>query len=321
MMVNNNQDDILVSIIIISYNNFYLLRNCLETLYKFTTEINFEVIVVDNNSTEEDIKSILLTYPHITLIRNDKNRGFSAANNQGLRISRGKFVLFLNNDTVFTENSVKKVYEFLIGLKTNALVGCKLLNEDHSIQSSTYRFPTLKNLFVYNFFIYKLFTSSRALNKYYFLSYDERSTTKVDVVIGAFMFANREQILHLKGFDERFFFYHEDTDLCFRFKRETGEVYYFTGTSLIHFGGATTQNNLWFKSKYKSISQIQFLQKHYNGMNFFLSILIHYLGLFIRVPVFIFVGIASGDKTLIKRALYYFRLLFYYPSNVFKHQE
>lgn len=311
-------DDVLVSIIIVSFNNFDLLRNCLESLYNYTVEIPFEVIIVDNNSTERDINTILSGFPYITLIKNDSNRGFAAANNQGLQIARGNYVLFLNNDTVFIDNSVKKVYEFVKSFETDVLVGCKLLNEDNSIQSSTYKFPSLKNLFIYNFFIYKLLPSSRTLNKLYFLSGDKVFTDKVDVVIGAFIFVKRESMLRLKGFDERFFFYNEDADLCYRYKKEVGNIYYFAGTSIIHLGGASTKNNLWFKTEYRSVSQIQFFQKHSSGLIFPFCILVHYLGLVIRIPVFFITGLIINDKVLIKRALFNFKLLFNYPENTFR---
>ncbi|MCW9098175.1 MAG: glycosyltransferase, partial [Ignavibacteriaceae bacterium] len=142
-----------VSVIIVNYNSTVLLKNCLNSVNEFTKELNYEIIVVDNNSVEGDIEKQLKNCDRIKLIKNDINKGFGAANNQGVKISKGKYVLFLNNDTVLFENSIKKVFEYAESVNEKCIIGCKLLNEDRSLQKSVYDFPTLLNVFTSNFFL------------------------------------------------------------------------------------------------------------------------------------------------------------------------
>ena len=143
------------------------------------------------------------------------------------------------------------------------------------------------------------------------------STYEVDVITGAFLFGKRKEIAGLGGFDERFFFFNEETDLCFRFKKNGGKVYYFPQTSIIHLKGGTAQKNSWFTQKNQSIATIKFLQKHFVGLNFTLAIFIHYIGIVIRIPVFLLFGSFTFNKDLILRSFYYLKLLFVYPQNVF----
>lgn len=307
-----------ISIIIINYNSTELLINCLDSIEKFTIGINYEVIVVDNNSVIGNIETLLKNRDRITLIKNDVNRGFGAANNQGVKIAKGKYILLLNNDTILFEHSIKKVFDFAETLEGNEIVGCKLLNEDKTIQKSVYDFPTLLNLFTANLFLYLLFPRSKYFNKYQLMNRGLNKTTEVDVVTGAFIFISRKKFEELDGFDERFFFYMEDTDLCYRHKKDGGKVIYFPDTSIIHLKGKSAKGESWFKNKHQSISTIKFFQKHFSGMKFLLAILFHYTGLIIRIPLFILGGISTFNTKLIMRGLFYIRLLFIYPASQFK---
>ena len=146
-----------VSIIIINFNQFTLLYNCLNTLEKFINYISYEIIVVDNNSTDGDIELITNEFENIKLIKNEKNEGFAKANNRGSEIAEGKYLLLLNNDVEFFQNSIKDIFDFMEKRESEQLVGCKLLNKDYSIQTSVQSFPTLLNVFGANFFLYKIY--------------------------------------------------------------------------------------------------------------------------------------------------------------------
>src|SRR5574338_196525 len=175
-----------VSIIIVNYNGFDLLKNCLNTLYNYADGFYFEVILIDNNSIEGDIEEVVKGYDKVKLIKNKINLGFSRANNVGLNLAQGKYVLFLNNDVYFTENSIKKIFDFVEGNNEKTFIGCKLLNPDKSWQTSTANFPSLLNFLSSNFFLYMLFPSSAYFNKYYLQKKKIEIPIEVDYVLGAF---------------------------------------------------------------------------------------------------------------------------------------
>ncbi|MCU0406385.1 MAG: glycosyltransferase family 2 protein [Ignavibacteriaceae bacterium] len=307
-----------VSIIIVNYNSTQLLKDCLDSIEKFTTGINFEIIVIDNNSMTGDFDELLKYHDKITLIKNDVNRGFGAANNQGVEVARGKNILLLNNDTLLIENSIKKVFDFAESLEGENIIGCKLLNEDKSTQKSVYDFPIFLNVFTSNFFLYLLFPKSKYFNKYHLMNKGISRITEVDVVTGAFIFMSRKSYEALGGFDERFFFYMDDTDLCYRHKQNNGKVIYFPETSIIHLKGKSVKGESWFKNKHQSISTIKFFQKHFFGLEFLFMLIFHYIGLLLRFPLFILGGMFTLNKNLFIRGIYYARLIFLYPANQFK---
>lgn len=316
--MENKIYDILVSVIIVSYNNFHLLKNCLESLYNYTACISFEVIIIDNNSTEGDVETIVNCFPRITLIKNNSNRGFAAANNQGIAVARGKYILFLNNDTIFFENSIKKVFDFADTNESPVIIGCKLLNKDSSLQLSVYDFPSLRNVITSNFFLYLLFPKSNYFNKYHLMNRKISNVTEVDVVTGAFLFGTKEFLNKIGGFDERFFFYNEETDLCLRFKKLGGKIYYFPESAIIHLKGGTANDNFEQRYKNEHYSTIKYYQRHFSGGKFLFIIISHYLGMIIRVPIFLFWGIFKKDKILIFKSLSNFKNMFLYPKNIFR---
>ncbi len=314
MHLNNSVD---VSVIIVNYNSNDLLENCLSSLTKFTNEVSYEIIVVDNASKPNKVGEVVSKYPEVVLIKNSINRGFSAANNQGIKIAKGKYILILNNDTVFIENTIKKVLDFVQHKNEEVIVGCKLLNKDGSWQNSFADFPSPLNYFTSNFFLYVLFPKTK-FNKYNQFNKRVSEIKEVDFVTGAFMFCNANVIKKLNGFDERFFFYSEEIDLCYRFKQNKGKVFYYPFTSVIHLGGATVEKMQWFKFENQAKVYIQFPQKHFTGFKFLISILSHFLGIIIRIPISILIGLLTFRKSYLIKSYFYTRQLFIYPRNVFK---
>ena len=307
-----------VSIVIVNYNSFSLLDNCLSTLFQETKEISFEVIVVDNGSTEEGIGKVISKYPKVKFILNHTSIGFAAVNNQGFKESTGKYILMLNNDVVFIEDVISKVVKFSKENYDQVIIGCKLLNEDHTHQISIIDFDTISNLFGENFFLYKLFPRSRILNKYHLNNSQETKPIEVDAVKGAFLFIPKTILKKLDGLDERFFFYYEETDLCYRWKKSGGKIYYYPQAEIIHIGGASTDSNLWFKFRNQHVSKIQFFQKHFSGIKFVLALSLHELGLVLRFPLYFVIGLIKGNRSLIIKSGCYLRSIFVYPSKKFK---
>ncbi len=310
---------ILVSIIIVNYNGDKLLDDCLSSIELFTTGINYEIIIVDNNSTQGNVDTIVRKYKNTFLVKNDKNEGFSKANNIGLKYANGSYILFLNNDTIFLENSINKIIQFInkndLG---ECIIGCKLFHKDNSEQLSVVDFFNLWNLIGENFFLYLIFKKSKLFNRFHFHYKQITEPIEADFMRGAFLICTASLVKKLDGFDQRFFFYGEETDLCYRAKKVGAKILFYPFTSIIHIGGATTSKNNWFKFKNANIAKIQFFQKHFSGIKFFLSILIHYFGIMLRIPIYFIMGIFKFDTLTFLKSFYYFRALFAYPKNNFK---
>ena len=147
-----------VTIIIVNYNRFDLTENCIKSIYQYTKNISFEIILVDNDSKIGTSQAIEEKYPEVIWIRNKTNTGFANANNQGLEIAKGDYILFLNNDTLFIENSLLEICNFYDTLFTPALIGCRLLNSDYTHQDSVIEFDNILNLMGENFFLYQSFS-------------------------------------------------------------------------------------------------------------------------------------------------------------------
>jgi len=245
------------------------------------------------------------------------NKGYAAANNHGLISASGKYVLILNNDVFFRENTVKKVFDFAENAKERMFVGIQLLNADGSKQESVVEFPTVWNAITENLFLYKIFKHSKLFNKYYQNYDDYKGPIEVEVIRGAFMFCPKDELKTLNGFDERFFFYSEETDLCYRFKKLGGKIIFLPNVKLVHYGGAAADQDPWFKFKNQATGKIQFYQKHFRGIEFVAVIIIHWLGLLLRGFLFCLTGIISINKKLIVKGYFFFKQLFVYPRNLF----
>lgn len=304
-----------ISVIIVNYNGFDLLTQCLTSLQKYHTNEDYEVILVDNSSTEGDISEVVKNYQKIKLVKSKENLGFAKGNNLGLSLAKGEYIVYLNNDTLFIDSTLTKIADYMDSLsKKDVIIGCKLLNPDLSHQECIADFDTPSNIFSEAFFLYRIFRNKKFFNKYYQNFLDIRVLTDVDVVKGAFMFLRRKDAEKLKGFDEDFFFYSEEVDLCYRFKQMGGRVVYYPLTSLIHYGGGTTNSMLWFKFKNQTLSKIKFYRKHYSGVKYIITVFFHYFGILLRVPIYFVTGFVCFQPNLLKKSYFYLRQMFVFPT-------
>lgn len=307
-----------VSIIIVNYNKFDILRNCLASIVKYTKDLSYEIIIIDNNSSEGSIKEVTDKFQKIVLIQNKSNVGFAAANNQGIKIANGQYCLILNNDTEFFKDGIKEVHDYAESFSSDVVIGCQLLNSNGSKQESAIQFPSLLNIFTENFFLYKLFPKNKFFNKYYLNEISLTSPTNVDVVKGAFLFTKTELLKKVKGFDERFFFYSEETDLCYRLKKHFGtQIILLPEVCVYHHNNADDKLKPWFHFKNISIGKIQYYQKHFNYLNKIIVLSLHFLGNLLRVVLNMLLGVIKRENEYFIKAKYYFRLLFIYPENRF----
>lgn len=307
-----------ISIIIISYNNFSLLEQCVKSIQKFTKKNTFEIIVIDNNSSEGDVSQALTNYSNIKLIKNEQNVGFASANNQGIKIATGKYFLLLNNDTEFIEDSISQVFEYYEKRNRKIFIGCELLNLDRTHQNSIVDFDSITNLFGTAFFLYRVFSKSKLLNKYHNNYKILNQPISVDFVAGAFIFGKLSDLVNCNGFDEQFYFYSEEADLCYRFINNfNGKVIYFPFTSVIHVHGATAKQYPWFRYYNQARAKIQFYQKHFKGLDFLTILFLHYFTLVNRGIIYFLAGLITLRTRLLRKSYYFLKQILVYPKNNF----
>lgn len=307
----------LVTIVIVNYNSFDLLEKCLNSISEFVDEKMYRIILIDNNS-DGDVSKISKKFRCIELIRNEKNIGFAAANNKAIKIIDTKYTLLINNDIIFEEDSIKKIIDIAEKNDEEIIVGCRLLNPDGSIQESAYQFPNIWNTFTENFFLSTLFKKNKVFSKSSLSFSHSQNFQRTDSVKGAFMFCSSQQLKKIGGFDERFFFYSEDIDLCKRFKEAGGKIYFYPGTSVIHYEISNNKKDFWFYHKNLSIGKIQYYQKHFLGLRLIFVLIIHFCGIAIRVPLYAILYLIKFDSAWLKKSLIYIKLLFVYRNTSFR---
>lgn len=225
-MVNNFYE---ISVIIVSWNVQEYLRRCLYSLRADHQYSNYEIIVVDNNSTDNTITVLREEFPEVKLVQNKINFGFAKANNQGINISQGEYILFLNPDTEVAKGAISQLICFLREHDNVGMVGPKLLNPDGTLQASGLNFPGLTNsLFGY-------FHVRRETTGAYFLNTDQ--PLAVDALVGACLLVRREIFEQVGGFDEDYFMYEEETDWCYRIRKAGWSIFYAPSAEVIHYGG------------------------------------------------------------------------------------
>jgi len=230
-----------LSVIIVSYNVKYFLEQCLLSVRKASESIDCEIFVVDNNSADESCSMVKSEFPEIKLIINPTNRGFSAANNQALKLATGRFILILNPDTIVEEDTFCKCISFMENHPDAGAVGVRMIDgKGRFLPESKRGIPFPGAAFCKMIGLSHLFPKSKQFNKYYLGYLDEKKKTKADIISGAFMFLRREAVLKTGLLDEDFFMYGEDIDYSYRMLQTGFSNYYFPDTSIVHFKGQST---------------------------------------------------------------------------------
>jgi GT2 family glycosyltransferase len=248
-----------ISIIIVNWNSIDYLRDCIASIYDHTSGL-VEIIVVDNASPAGDAALLEQIYPHITLIKSKENLGFAGANNLGFRYSSGKHILFLNPDTKLTNPAINLMVRTLETLHGGGVLGCTLLNEDLSVQTSCIQtFPTILNQFLDSDWLRLRWPSSRLWGTRPLFSHGEKPV-KVEAISGACMLVRRDVFEQVGFFDEDYFMYAEDLDLSYRVEQAGYSNYYLRTAKVLHYGGKSSSFESATQMKWKSI--IRFLEKH-----------------------------------------------------------
>ena len=291
-----------LSIIIINFNTVKITKECLDSIRNKTKDIKYEIIVVDNASSDGSLQ-MLEKYSQrykIKIIKNKTNRGFGPGNNQGLKISKGDFILLLNTDTIIHDDVLSQVYSFMRANKNIGIATCALRNMDGTLQGSGGYFPTLFKVFAWMFFLedipyldslIKPFHPVHGQSPFYKGTNIFTKKHQQDWVTGAFMMIRKKVIEQIGYFDEDYFMYTEEVDYCWRAKNAGWEVYYDPSFAITHLGGASSTAEFPILSEYKGIKM--FYKKHFPLWQFWILRLFLKLGAMVRVFIF---GILKGKE-------------------------
>ncbi|MCK9417952.1 MAG: glycosyltransferase family 2 protein [Nitrospirae bacterium] len=277
-----------ISVCIVNWNTKELLANCINSLQEKTAGVSYEVIIVDNNSADDSVDMIRQRYPQCKIVACTENIGFTRGNNRCLQEVTGKYVLFLNPDTILATNALYGMFQFMESNHDVGAVGCKLLNQDGSIQYVAARtFPTLWNQFCYLMMLDRLFPTLRMFSAIELSYWDHQDSREADCLTGACIFTRKQVMDRLKGFDDALFMYADDVDLCFRLKKEGLKIYYLASEAIYHLEGQSSKkrSEMFFSSLTQRESNHYYFLKHHGKISAFLYRLIIFHGSLFRLII------------------------------------
>ncbi|MFZ5994752.1 MAG: glycosyltransferase family 2 protein [Thermodesulfobacteriota bacterium] len=240
-----------ISFIIVNWNTKNLLRNCLNSIRKTVQGIAFEIIVVDNASHDGSVAMLREEFPHVNVLENKENRGFGAANNQAISIMKGRYALLLNTDTILTPNAVYELFSFMEAHPKAAMACGQLLNADGSKQNSIANFPNLLTLFLNTPLLEYLFPK-----RYPSKRYNYKEPIEIDSGIGACLLVRKQAIDEVGMFDERYFFFFEETDWALQMKTAGWKIYHVPSAFIYHLQGQSIGRDVrsrieFYRSRYQ----------------------------------------------------------------------
>lgn len=229
-----------LSIIIVNYNTKDFLKDCLASIQKTVPKsLKYQIIVVDNDSTDESVEMVKREFSNVLLIENE-NEGFAKANNRGVKKSKGEYILFLNPDTVVYKKTIEGMLTFMKEHPKAGAATCTLLMKNGQIDYASHRgFPTPWNAFCYFSGISRRFPKVKFLSGYTRSWQDLNTTHEIDALAGAFMLIPRKAGEEVDWWDQDYFFNGEDLDFCFRLKEKGWKIYYVPQYSILHYNGVS----------------------------------------------------------------------------------
>ena len=265
-----------LSIIIVSWKTKDLVRNCLASVYKETRDLDFEVILIENNSQDGTCEMARKEFPQVKLIASSENLGFAKANNLGIRQAQGRYILLLNPDTIILNGSLQKCVAYLEAHQEYQVLGCKLLYSDLTFQESCRRLPTFWDQAGILLKLHNFFPNLGAIGRYYMKDFQYDKITEVDQIMGAFMLVRGEVWENVGLLDERFFAWFEEVDWCRRAKEAGFRIVFYPDAEIIHLKGQSF--NKYLKRQWLfDMSLLSYFKKHHSWVAYF--------GLLCLVPI------------------------------------
>ncbi|MBI2103660.1 glycosyltransferase family 2 protein [Candidatus Woesebacteria bacterium] len=240
-----------LSIVILNYNTKDVLLDCLGSIVANTSDLDYEIVVVDNGSSDGSVEAVKkLGIKNLKIAENTTNLGFAAGNNTARKIVGGDYVLMLNSDTLVNKSTLKETVSYIESHKDVGALGCKILLPDGTLDKDSRRsFPTPWVAFTHFSGIDRLFPKSKLFAKYWYWNRDENETHEADVLQGAFTLVRKKVLDEVGWYDEDYFLDGEDIDLCWKIKEKGWRIVYFPKASIIHIKKVT-------KSKFKNLRNI-----------------------------------------------------------------
>ena len=289
-----------LSIIIVTHNAKDFLRNCLKSVFEKIKNLSFEVLVVDNASSDGTFEMLKNEFPQVKVIFSKENLGFAKANNLAIKEAKGKYIFLLNPDTILLDENFERLIDFAQKNPDVGAIGPKVLNSDFTIQHQCKRgFPTPWNIFCYLSGLAKIFPKSKIFAGYLLTYLDTEKIQEVDSLSGCAMVVKREVIEKVGMMDEDYYLYGDDLDWCYRIKSAGWKVVYFPETKIIHYGGkGGTGKKPYFNIYHFYRSAFIFYRKHPAKKYFFLINWLVYLGIFLRFLMVIIINFFKREKTI-----------------------
>jgi len=257
-----------LSVIIVNYNVTHFLEQCLYSVFKAVKDIDTEVFVVDNASVDGSCAMVREKFSQVILIENKENVGFSRANNQAIRLSKGEYVLLLNPDTLVQEDTFQKTIDFMDSHTRAGGLGVKMIDgKGNFLPESKRALPTPAVAFYKIFGLSRLFPHSKRFGKYHLSYLDKEQVHEVEILSGAFMLLRRSLLDEIGLLDETFFMYGEDIDLSYRIIKAGFKNYYYPHTTIIHYKGESTKKGSINYVLVFYNAMIIFARKHFSSQN------------------------------------------------------
>ena len=252
-----------LSLIIVNWNARQRLGECLASVEHQVRGPPAETWVVDNGSTDGSVELVEVQFPWAKLLVNRENLGFARANNQALSLAQGRYVLFLNPDTQLLPEALSILTRFLDHHPRTGAVGPQILSPEGRIQPSCRRFPTLSTVFWEATALDRAFPRHRLLGRYLMGDWDHQTLRRVDQPMGACLMVRRAALDQVGPFDERFFLFFEEVDLCRRLKSAGWDIYFVPQAQIIHCGGESIRQNYWRTAWLFHSSRYKYFRKHF----------------------------------------------------------
>ena len=284
-----------ISIIIVNWKVKDLLEKSLSSIFAYQKDYQVEVLVVDNNSQDGSVAMIKEKFPQVILISLSDNIGFGAANNLAIKEAQAEYIFLLNPDTEITEDFLDRALTYLKNNPSVGIMAPRIINSDGSKQLSIRRHPDLLSQVLIMFKLKNILVNNKILNNYLLKDFDYNKEQTVDQIMGAAMLIRKSVFEKIGTFDEKFFVWFEEVDLCYRVNQKGYKAYFISDIGAYHKGGGCSDNVIPERLFYSWRSRIKYGEKHFKFDDLFL----------LYVTTFIIEPIARGVFSIFSIKLYF----------------